>query len=315
MSGLPEAARWSTASDPHRTRRQEAAQALLTFRTAAKLGFQIEANWADPLPFLVYAVIKPVFAALMLVVMLEIISGGTADQGYRAFIVIGSALWSFVVGGIAGFALSVLEDRERYRMLKYLYVSPNSMLTVLLGRGFWRLGIGGFGAAVTLILGVVALGVPFAVERIDWLLLTVSMGLGLVSIIALGMLLAAVAMQTRQDAWQYPEAVAGAIFLVVGAVFPLAVLPAVVQAVGLLTPLTWWLEMVRRALFPDIVSAIGGPGALYTELTGRAAPGPAEGVLILLVTTTVVTLAAFVAFRWSERRAKERGLFDLITGS
>ncbi|MDQ3448843.1 MAG: ABC transporter permease [Chloroflexota bacterium] len=314
-SGLPEVARWSTASDPHWTRRQEAAQSWQAFRTAAKLGFQIEANWADPLPFLVYAVIKPVFAALMLVAMLEIISGGGADPAFRAFIVIGSALWSFVVGGIAGFALSVLEDRERYRMLKYLYVSPNSMLTVLLGRGFWRLGIGGFGAAVTLVLGIVALGVPFDIARIDWLLLTVGMALGLVAIIALGMILAAVAMQTRQDAWQYPEAVAGAIFLVVGAVFPLAVLPTAVQMVGLVTPLTWWLEMARRALFPDIVSAIGGPGSLYTELTGRAAPGSVEGVLVLLATTAMVTLAALWAYRWSERRAKERGLFDLITGS
>jgi len=315
MSALPEVARWSGGSDPHRTRRQEAAQAWLAFRTAAKLGFQIEANWADPLPFLVYAVIKPVFSALMLVVMLEIISGGAADPAFRAFIVIGSALWSFVVGGIAGFALSVLEDRERYRMLKYLYVSPNSMLTVLLGRGTWRLGIGGFGAAVTLVLGVVGLGVPFAIERIDWLLLALAMTLGLVSIIALGMLLAAVAMQTRQDSWQYPEAVAGAIFLVVGAVFPLAVLPSAVQAVGLLTPLTWWLELVRRALFPDIVSAIGGRGSLYAELTGSAAPGSAEGVIVLLATTALVTIAALGTFRWSERRAKERGLFDLITGS
>ncbi|MEJ7752464.1 MAG: ABC transporter permease [Candidatus Limnocylindrales bacterium] len=315
MSALPEVARWSTASDPHRTRRQELAQAWLAFRTAAKLGFQIEANWADPLPFLIYAVIKPVFGALMLVFMLEIISGGAADQSFRAFIVIGSALWSFVVGGIAGFALSVLEDRERYRMLKYLYVSPNSILTVLLGRGFWRLGIGGFGAAVTLILGVVALGVPFDVARIDWLLLALGMALGLLSIISLGMLLAAVAMQTRQDSWQYPEAVAGAIFLVVGAVFPLAVLPGAVQVVGLITPLTWWLEMVRRALFPDIISAIGGPGSLYTELTGRAAPGSAEGIIVLLGTTALVTLASLWVFRWSELRAKEKGLFDLITGS
>jgi len=141
------------------------------------------------------------------------------------------------------------------------------------------------------------------------------MTLGLVSIIALGMLLAAVAMQTRQDSWQYPEAVAGAIFLVVGAVFPLAVLPSAVQAVGLLTPLTWWLEMVRRALFPDIVSAIGGRGSLYAELTGSAAPGSAEGVIVLLATTALVTIAALGTFRWSERRAKERGLFDLITGS
>ena len=60
----------------------------------------------------------------------------------RAFVVVGSALWSFVVAGIAGLAWSVLDDRERYRMLKYLYVSPNSLLVLLLGRGAARIGIG-----------------------------------------------------------------------------------------------------------------------------------------------------------------------------
>jgi len=303
------------AGAPHPTRREMAANAWRTFRTAARLGFQIEANWTDPLPFLVYAVIKPVFAALILVVMLEIISGGRADPAFRAFIVIGSALWSIVVGGIAGFAQSVLEDRERYRMLKYLYVSPNDLVTILLGRGIWRLAIGAFGGIVTLSLGVVVLGLPFALERIDWALLFIAMAVGIVSIIALGMMLAAVSMQTRQDAWQYPEAVAGAIFLLVGAVFPLVVLPSAVQAVGLLTPLTWWLEGVRKALFPDIVTAIGGAGSLYSGLTGRAAPSSAEILLVLLLTTGLVTLAAVLMYRWSEHRAKAGGLFDLTTGS
>ncbi|MBA2489978.1 MAG: ABC transporter permease [Chloroflexi bacterium] len=303
------------ARAPHPTRREMAANAWRTFRTAARLGFQIEANWTDPLPFLVYAVIKPVFAALILVVMLEIISGGQADPAFRAFIVIGSALWSIVVGGIAGFAQSVLEDRERYRMLKYLYVSPNDLVTILLGRGIWRLAIGAFGGIVTLSLGVVVLGLPFALERIDWALLFMAMAMGIVSIIALGMMLAAVSMQTRQDAWQYPEAVAGAIFLLVGAVFPLVVLPSAVQAVGLLTPLTWWLEGVRKALFPDIVTAIGGAGSLYSGLTGRAAPSSAEILLVLLLTTGLVTLAAVLMYRWSEHRAKAGGLFDLTTGS
>ena len=76
----------------------------------------------------------------------------------------------------------------------------------------------------------------------------------------MGVILAAICLQTRQESWSYPEAVAGSLFLVVGAVFPLSVLPGVLQAVGLLVPLTWWLEGTRRALFPGVVSAVGGPG-------------------------------------------------------
>ena len=47
-----------------------------------------------------------------------------------------------LVAGIAGPAWSVLEDRERYRMLKYLYVSPATFLVLLVGRGGARLAAG-----------------------------------------------------------------------------------------------------------------------------------------------------------------------------
>jgi ABC-2 type transport system permease protein len=290
-------------------------QVWRAFWTSARLGWQIESNWADPLVFFIYACAKPVGGALILVFMLEVISGGRADTAFRAFVVIGSALWSFVMAGIAGLTWSVLDDRERYRVLKYLYVSPNALLVMLLGRGLARVAIGGFGAIITLAIGIAFLGVPFDAMRVDWLALAISMVLGLTSIIALAIVLASIAMQTRQDAWHYPEAVAGALFLVAGAVFPLSVLPPFAQLAGLVTPLTWWLETVRVALFPDIVTAIGGPGSFYASIAGRAAPSLAEGLVLLLLTTAVATLAAVAAYRWSEHRAKERGLFDLITGS
>ena len=61
-------------------------------------------------------------------------------------------------------------------------------------------------------------------------------------------------------------------------------------------PLTWWLESVRRALFPDIVSAIGGEGSVWTtSVTGDLPTDRDESLVMLLVTTVVVTLAAVVA--------------------
>lgn len=284
------------------------------FATAARLGWAIEANWADPLLFFTYSVAKPIAAALMLVVMLEIVSGGGALD-YRGYLVTGTALWAFVQGGFAGLAMSVLEDRERYRMLKYLYVSPTAFTLALMGRGAARVAIGGMGAAITLGFGVLALGIRFDPARIDWPLLLVSMALGLAAIVALGLALAAVCLQTRQESWSYPEATAGATFLLVGAVFPLSVLPLPVQWLGLAIPLTWWVEGVRRALFPEGISGVGGDGSLWLALTGQPAPGGAAILVALLVTTLLGTLAAGAAFRLSERRAKERGLIDQTTGS
>ncbi|HUG49109.1 MAG TPA: ABC transporter permease [Candidatus Limnocylindria bacterium] len=298
-----------------RSRRQELSDAWRGFRTAARLGWQTEANWADPVLFAIYSVAKPVGAALILVFMVDIISAGRADPALRAFVVIGTALWSFVMAGIAGLAWSILDDRERYRMLKYLYVSPNSMLLLLLGRGSARIGIGAFGALITLGVGVVFLSVPFDVTRIDWLLAVVCMAMGLVGVLAVGIILAAVCMQLRQDSWSYPEAVAGALFLLVGAVFPLLVLPPAVQAVGLVLPLTWWLEGTRQALFPGSVSSIGGAGSLWQGWTGTAAPSSWEILIALAATTALTLVLAVLCFRWAEHRAKEKGVFDMVTGS
>ncbi len=289
-------------------------EGLRSFATAVRLGWQMEANWTDPLLFFIYSVAKPVASALILVVMLQVV-GGDASLRYRSFVIIGTALWSVVISGVAGLAWAVLDDRERYRMLKYVYVSPSDFIVVLLGRGVARLGVGAAGAVITLVIGVVALGVPFDPGRVDWPVLLVATGLGLLSIVALGLLMAAVCLQTRQESWSYPDAFAGALYLISGAVFPLAILPGPVQAIGLAMPLTWWIEAFRRALDPANPSSIGGPGSLFQAVTGQVAPGNAEVLIALLATGALVTLAAAGVFRLSSRRAKELGLLDRTTGS
>ena len=289
-------------------------EALRSFRVAARLGWALEANWTDPLLFFIYSIAKPLSSALILVFMLEVI-GGPAGRELRPFVVVGSALWTFVASGIAGLAWAILEDRERYRVLKYVYVSPSNFLVVLMGRGVARIGVGIAGVVITLIVGVLALGVPFDPAVIDWPLLLASTAIGLVSIIALGILMAGVCIQTRQESWSYPEAFAGAMFLITGAVFPLTVLPIVIQPLGLLMPLTWWIAGVREALFPGGVDSIGGPGTAFESIFGHTHPSTGEIGLALLVTCALVTLAALAVFRWSDRRAKQAGLYDMTSGS
>jgi ABC-2 type transport system permease protein len=301
--------------DPARTRGRGVRDLRRAFSTATRLGWQMEANWTDPVLFFIYSVAKPISSALIFVVMVDVIGGGSTRE-LRGFVVVGTALWSFVVSGIAGLAWSVLDDRERYRMLKYVYVSPSSFLAVLLGRGVARIAVGAMGALITLAVGIVLLGIPFRLAAIDWPMLVAVMIAGLVTIVAVGMMLAAVCLQTRQESWSYPEAAAGALFLVSGAVFPLSVLPEPIQVLGYLSPLSWWIEGIRRAIMPDVgIGAIGGAGSLFTELTGRAAPTSLDIILALLATGAVVTLGAIVGFRLSDHRARDRGLLDQTTGS
>jgi len=300
--------------DPARAGGRGTVDLLRSFRTAAALGWKMEANWTDPLLFFIYSVAKPVASALILVFMLQVIAG-PAGIALRPFVIVGSALWSFVVSGVAGLAWAVLDDRERYRMLKYIYVSPSSFLTILIGRGVARLAVGAMGAGITLAVGVIVLGVPFNPLAVDWPLLVVVLVLGVITITALALVMAAICLQTRQESWDYPEVVVGALFLVVGAVFPLSVLPLPFQVFGLISPLTWWIAGVRQALFPGGPSSIGGAGSLWQQLSGQLNPTPVQIVLALLATGAIVTLASAILFRAGEARAKDRGLIDRTTGS
>jgi ABC-2 type transport system permease protein len=304
----------SDGFDPARAEGAGFADTWRAFGTAARLGWQMEANWTDPILFAIYSILKPLASVFILVFMVNVISGG-ASTAFRAYVVVGSALWSFVVSGIAGLALSVLDDRERYRMLRYVYVSPSDFGVVIMGRGVARLGVGLIGAAIALSVGAIFVGIGFDPFRADWLMVAASMLLGLVAVVALGVLMASICLQTRQESWSYPEAVAGGLFLVSGAVFPLAVLPDPVQAIGLLSPLSWWIEGVRRGLLPGSPTGIGGAGSLFERVTGASAPDSATVLVVLLATGALVTLAAMVAFRMSERRAKDMGLIDRTTGS
>jgi ABC-2 type transport system permease protein len=308
----------ATPFDPARAEGDGVADTTRNLRTALQLGWQVESNWTDPILFGIYVVAKPIASLLLLVVMIQIIgAGGTgqSDATVMTFVVLGSALWATLVAGIAGPAWSVLEDRERYRMLKYLYVSPATFLVLLIGRGFARLIAGAIGTVVALIFAAIFLGLRIDIATINWPLLVTSLVLGIVPILAIGVLLAAICLQTRQESWSYPDAFAGALFLITGVVFPLAVLPAFLQVLGLVNPVTWWIEGVRQAVLPDGPSGIGGSGSVWTGVTGTNAPDAAMIVLALFVTGALATLAAIAIFRRSEHRARDLGLLDRTTGS
>jgi ABC-2 type transport system permease protein len=270
--------------------------------TGARLGWAIESNWTDPFLFAVYAVVRPVAAALVLVAIVWIVGGGGRPD-YVGFLVVGSASWTFVGGGLSGLVWAVLDDRERYRMLKYIVVSTSALLPFLVGRAAGQVFTATAGFLVTLLVGVAFLGVRIDPAAIDWRLFVPSMAVGLVSIVGLGLAVAGLCLTTRRESWNYPEAIAGGLYLLSGAIFPLDVLPAFLQPMALALPTTWWLEGVRRAL-------------LGVPTRGILAGFDDAMVLIALcASTAVLTLGSWAVFRTFERIARERGLIDQTTGS
>jgi ABC-2 type transport system permease protein len=276
------------------------ADAWRSFRTAIGLGWAVEANWSDPLLFFIYTLAKPLAAALILVVMVQVITGAQGGEILQ-FIIVGAALWNVVSGVLAGLVQSILEDRERYRMIKYVVLTPPSLFPFLLGRSLARVIVSFVAVVLTLGVGVVFLGVDL---QLNLPYLVSASVLGVLAVMALGIFMAGWCLQLRQEAWSYPEAIAGAFYLVSGAIFPIDVLPSILHPVAYALPTTWWLEASRRGLL-----AHGTPGSVI----GTVPDGLV--MLYLLVSTAIAVPLALAAFAWFMRRAREAGLLDMVTGS
>lgn len=273
-----------------------------SLRTGFWLGWKIESNWTDPILFLIYSVARPLGAAFILVAMFFAVSGGEHGPLLDYFVV-GSAFWPFVLAGLQGMAMAVLEDREHWKMIRPVYTSPISWPAYLVGRALaLTASIGAGGAAVTLAVAALVLRVPFDVSPGDLAYLTVALVLGLASVIALGLLAVAVALSVSREAWHIPEAISASLYLVSGAIFPVDVLPGPLRAVSEAMPLTWWLEAMRRGLLP------AGARVSFPALS------PGEVLGLLAVSTTVALLLARTIFTWTEHRARRLGILDRESG-
>ena len=275
------------------------ADAWRSFRTAIRLGWAIESNWSDPFLFAVYTMAKPLAAAGILVVMFQVITQGQNPE-FLQFLIVGSALWNVVFGVMSGLVQSILEDRERYRMIKYVVVTPTSLFPFLLGRSLARVVVSFVAVVLTMIVGVVFLGVDL---RPTLLYLVPATVLGVTAVIALGVFMAGWCLSLRQEAWSYPEAIAGALYLVSGAIFPIDILPGFLHPIAYTSPTTWWLEASRRGLLGH-----GSPGALGDLSDGTV-------MLLLALSTAIAIPVALAAFTWFMHRARKLGLLDMVTGS
>jgi len=276
---------------------------LRSFRLSAWLGWQIESNWADPFLFAIYSLVKPLAAVGILVVMYSVITGGDFESAMFTYMYIGNAFYLFVGQVMTGISWAVIDDREHYKTIKYIYLAPIHFPTYLLGRGVARFLITSISVAVTLILGVLFLDVQIILSQVNWPLLLITMLVGVNMLAMMGLILASVMLLMAHHNWGLGEAVAGALYLFSGAIFPLEVLPPFLRLIGYLMPTTYWLELIRRSLAPQIAGT-------FPTLQNLSNTQLFE---ILLILTIVFGILSVITFRWCDHRARERGLIDVVT--
>ncbi len=276
---------------------------LRNFVVAAWLGWQIESNWTDPFLFAVYSVVKPISAAAILVVMYSIITQGNFDSPVFPYIYLGNTFYMYVGAIMTGISWTIIDDREHYKTLKYMYIAPISVPVYLIGRGVAKFIVGSISVTITILFGVFFLHVRIDPLAVNWPMFVLALVVGVLMLAMMGLMLAGVTLLTAHHYGAYGEAVAGALYLFSGAIFPLEVLPAYLRPVGYIMPTTYWLELIRRSLVGSVAQA-------FPTLSGLS---DMQILGILVGLTVAFGILSIVVFRWCEYRARERGLIDRVT--
>ncbi|MFQ6107320.1 MAG: ABC transporter permease [Thermoplasmata archaeon] len=279
---------------------------LRTLLGAGWLGWQMEANWTDPFLFMVYSVAKPVSAALILVLMYMVILGGVGTQGdHFAYIYLGNAFFIYVGQVLFGVTWVIHEDREHYQTLKLIYISPISFYYYIIGRAASKILIATIAVIVTLLFGVYVLSIPVNAFAMDWGLLALGLTVGMACLVSIGIALSGITFLTAKHSGGINEGIAGLFYVFSGVVFPLTQLPEWGQSFGFAIPVTYWLEAMRRALYPGL--------SLFPGRTGMEGVSNLGLVLLLAVSALFFYFLSILIFRLGDYLARRAGKIDMTT--
>jgi ABC-2 type transport system permease protein len=276
---------------------------LRTFKNAAWLGWQMEANWTDPFLFAIYSVVKPLAGTLILVFMYLVITHGETETMFFSYMYVGNAMYMFVADVLFGVTWVIHDDREHYMTLKQVYIAPIKFETYIFGRAAIKIAITSFGVLLTLLFGVFVLGVDIDLAAVNWPLLVVALILGLVTLAIMGLALGGVTFLTAKHSMGINEGVAGIFYVLSGVIFPITILPDWAQSISKFLPVTYWMEGVRRGLEPGVIKALG-------PTTGLQGFSDLQLLLTLVLTAVAFLFISLGIFRYADKVARRKGKID-----
>lgn len=273
---------------------------LLQFKTSFFLGWKIESNWTDPFLFTVYSLAKPLSSSFILIVMYLIITRGKIGETFP-LLLIGNALHLYTANVLFGMAWTIVDDREFYETLKYVYISPVNLFIYLTGRGFAKFITTSVSVAILITVSFSFFKLKFSPIDGWFFVLPVFFILGFLSLFIIGYFFAGLNFLIAKNGWFLTQSATGIFLLLTGAIFPLDVFPLALRDIGYFIPQTIWIDGIRKILF----------GTGWNSLTKDMSIFKLTKILILQDTIYFLIIASFFSF--SLYVARRRGLIDQKT--
>jgi ABC-2 type transport system permease protein len=270
-------------------------------RTAAWLGWMVDSNWTDPFLFVTYSVARPLATALILVGMYWAVRGPNVHEALFAGFYVANAFHAYVNTVMVDMGWIVFGEREEFETLRYVVASPVGMRTYLAGRSAVKFARATLSVAIMLLLGWFALGIRWQWSAVQPWPFAFSMVLGLSATLFAGLFVGGLSLVLTRSAMTVLEGFALGLYLLCGVIFPIDLLPRVLQWVALVLPFTWWYEAVRRFLLGHASSARFSHMSDLSLLGGFA------------LVTIAVSLASWWGYGRLEHRARHLGTIDQTT--
>lgn len=181
----------------------------------------------------------------------------------QVFVVPGLVAILLTLTMVAITAMSIVREREK-GTLEQLIVTPIGKIDVILGKILPFVGVGYVQMTVVLLLGHLVFQVPL---RGSILLLYVITFAFIVSVLGMGLLISTL-VKTQTQAMQLSIFLLLPSILLSGFMFPRAAMPRVVELIGYLLPVTYYLEILRGILLKGV-----GIADLWRETVALSAFG------------------------------------------
>ena len=171
--------------------------------------------------------------------------------------------------------------------LEAMLVTPTRLSTILISSSLWSFAFTSLDVVLYLLLGWLLFGVDLS--RADWLAALVVQVLTIVTFSALGIISASFIMVFKQgNPLDIVLSIASS--LLGGVYYPVTVLPAWLQPISALLPITYSLRAMRLAV-----------------LQGQGLAALAFDLLALAAFAVVLFPLSLLAFRWALRKARRDG--------